>query len=351
MTTPSPLERSDPGSPFRDPLGILASTAYVIEKTTAVRIDREAVTRLAAEMAVARTAPPPWDAALHFRDPAPDGGARTAGWIFALDALNFCFWSEEPDPDDRWCVAWRGETHDGYNALAAALSRAVEEGRPLWDARWLAGVSAEELQDVLRPVPGSPGIPLFAAWLANLHELGAGLLAMESTGESPVATLIARASGSAPALVQDVVRRFPSFNDVAIRDGREIRFYKRAQILVADLAGALEGDPLGSFHDLASLTAFADYKVPQVLQRLGILVYEPELLARIRRRDLIPAGSDDEIAIRAATIQACEAIRLALQERSSIPFMASEVDWLLWNAGQSLPVGSDPYHRTLTVFY
>jgi hypothetical protein len=351
MTTPSPLELPPSDSHSRDPLGILASTAFVMEKTTSVRIDGNAIARLADEMIAARAAPPPWDATLHFRDPAPDGGARTAGWIFALDALNFCFWSEGPAPDHRWRVSWCGETCDGYNALAAALSRAVEEGTPLWDAHWLASVTAKELHEILRPIPDSPDIPLFAARLANLREVGAGLLAVGSDDGSPVATLIERAGGSAVALVRDVVRRFPSFNDVAIWGDREIRFYKRAQILVADLAGALADDPLGSFHDLATLTAFADYKVPQVLQRLGILVYESRLLAKIRRHELIPAGSREEIAIRAATIQACEAIRLALRERSSIPFTASEIDWLLWNAGQSLPAGSDPYHRTLTIFY
>ena len=30
---------------------------------------------------------------------------------------------------------------------------------------------------------------------------------------------------------------------------------------------------------------------------------------------------------------------------------ASEIDWLLWQAGQELSPDAEPYHRTLTVFY
>ncbi|MGB3329966.1 MAG: queuosine salvage family protein, partial [Thermomicrobiales bacterium] len=108
--------------------------------------------------------------------------------------------------------------------------------------------------------------------------------------------------------------------------------------------------PLGRFDDLSTLTAFADYKVPQVLRRLGILAYAAPLAAHIGRRELIAAGSPEEIEIRAATIQACEQIRLALAARGRA-VDAFEIDWLLWNAGQSLPPGTEPYHRTVTIFY
>ena len=38
------------------------------------------------------------------------------------------------------------------------------------------------------------------------------------------------------------------------------------------------------------LTAFADYKLPQVLRELGIISYHPELAARIDAMEYLQAG-------------------------------------------------------------
>ena len=162
--------------------------------------------------------------------------------------------------------------------------------------------------------------------------------------------LIRASQHSAATLVRSVVSLFPSFDDVAHYRGAEVRLYKRAQILIADLAGAFDGAGLGSFTDLDRLTAFADYKVPQVLRGLGILRYHPALAERIARRELLPAGSEEEVEIRAATVWGVELLRRALTERGR-SLTASELDWLLWQVGQHLPADTEPYHRTLTVYY
>lgn len=364
MTDPLSTILSTSPSSTADPFGILASTARVLDATDLARIDDGAIAALVTSFGSGPLEIPPWDATLHYRGhdldtPTLDGIARTAGWIFALDALNFCFWAQGDDPNHRWKIAWRGEIHDGYDALAAALSRAAERGIPVWDPHWLARIDRKALRAVLRPITGSPGIPLFAERLQHLRELGSALLAVPGDPQiPPVIRLLRLADGSAVKLVAEIVRRMPSFRDYAFwtrRDGGSIEahfviFLKRAQILVADLAGALEGQPLGTFHDLDALTAFADYKVPQVLRNLGIIHYAPDLAARIDRRELIPAKSMEEIAIRAATVQACERIRLALATQEQ-QVSAYAIDWLLWKVGQTLPEGTAPYHRTVTIFY
>ena len=322
-----------------DPLGILESTANLLCDARYVTIDSVAIDAFVASFGGKRPEPTNWDTSVHFHDASSD---RVAGWIFALDALNFCCWSTS---EHRWRVTWHDRTHDGYFALAAALSRAVEEGFPLWDPKFLAALSAGDVANMLRGDPDSAEIPLLELRHRHLVELGLGL------GSETAAELIRRSGGSCIALIETVLQRFPSFRDVAIGpDRRPIHFYKRAQILIADLTGALPRTDLGTFHDLDLLTAFADYKVPQVMRQLGILVYEADLAIRIERRKLIPAGSLHEIKIRAATIQGCELIRQALH-RSGAELTASEIDWLLWTAGQSLPEGTSPYHRTLTPFY
>lgn len=338
-----------------DPLHVLRSTAAVMSSSRDVAISPDAVDQVADSLAATENVAPDWDADLHYRATGPDGDERTAMWILVLDALNFCFWGTGDDPQVRWRVSWKAEPTDGYVALVSALKRAVDEGVPLHDASWLAHVDAETVARVLQPAAGHPEIPLIRCRLGNLRELGEGLLALQ--GPSPATNLIRNAGESAIALVKDVVRRFPSFNDVATwtradtgLPGNEVRFYKRAQILAGDLAGALSGSPLGHVTDLHQLTAFADYKVPQVLRHTGILRYSPELSKTIDSRAFLPAGSTQEIEIRAATIWGCEVLRQALAGRDR-DVSAHELDWLLWTQGQSLPGDVAPYHRTLTRFY
>lgn len=51
----------------------------------------------------------------------------TVNFIFTMDLLNFCFWSELPD-DKRFAVEYKGKTWTGYWSLVAALQRAVDQG-------------------------------------------------------------------------------------------------------------------------------------------------------------------------------------------------------------------------------
>lgn len=56
------------------------------------------------------------------------------------------------------------------------------------------------------------------------------------------------------------------------------------------------------------LTVAADYQVPKVLENMGILVYSKELKEKIKNREIINEDSEEENAIRAATIIACNSI-------------------------------------------
>jgi hypothetical protein len=250
----------------------------------------------------------------------------------------------------RWRVTYQGQTYDGYWALAVALRRAVEAGQPLWDGDYLSGLTEPDVAALLAGDPGAEEIPLLHARMEHLHEVGHALL---GRWEGTFLHAIKHARGSALALVKAVVQALPSFNDVAPwgpQNRHHARFYKRAQILVADLYGAFGGHGPGLFRDLETLTAFADYKVPQVLRRNGILEYAPPLAERIARYALIPPDSDEELEIRAATIWGVELLRQALAARGrAMPAYA--IDWALWRVGQDLPADTEPYHRTLTVFY
>ncbi|MFI5400584.1 MAG: queuosine salvage family protein [SAR324 cluster bacterium] len=331
--------------PGADPLGVLESTLPVVRGATHVRIVPPAIARFAASAQSAAPALPAEDA-LHCTWLPP---RRFCNYLVALECLNFGFWDDEP----RWRVAYGEGRHDGYWALAAALHRALrKDAVPLWDARWLAEADEGRLARVLRG-EGRP-VPLLAERARHLREAGEALLAR---WDGDFSRLIEAAGGDAVALVQRIAAELPSFRDEATWNGQTVRFWKRAQICVADLARLLPGDgprahPLGRLRGLERLTAFADYKVPQVLRGLGIVEYCPELARRVDAQEPLPAGSPEEVEIRSATVWACElaARELTLRRRGGVPVTAAEVDLRVWIAGQHA-AGMKPYHRTRTVFY
>jgi hypothetical protein len=222
----------------------------------------------------------------------------------------------------------------------------------LWDAEYLSTMSREDLAYVFRSTPAADGlageiIPLFDARLAHVHEVGRVLLARY---DGQFAHAVEKAEGSAVNLALLLAQEFSSFRDVANYQGQEVRFFKRAQICVADLYGAFGGKRWGTFTDLDKLTIFADYKLPQVLRHYGILEYEARLAERVDNQELLQPGGEEEVELRAATIWACELVRRDMSRISEKIITAVEVDQLLWYLGQNSSE-MRPYHRTRTIYY
>jgi hypothetical protein len=145
------------------------------------------------------------------------------------------------------------------------------------------------------------------------------------------------------------VQHFPSFNDTTLYRTHTVRFYKRAQICVADLYNAFAGQQWGEFNDIEQLTIFADYKLPQVLRHANVLEYQTTLAQNIDNRELIKAGSEEEVEIRAATIWACELLRRVMLNHGR-HMTAVDIDMRLWQLGQQ-SADMRPYHRTRTIYY
>jgi hypothetical protein len=317
---------------------VLATTRFVVENARYVVIDPERVSTVADELATRRAPAITYDCTRHLCGTDPS----VANFVLVLDTLNFSFW---PDPGQpRWRVTYRGETVNGYWALVAALRRALDEGVPLTDAGYLAQVSENDVAHLLR---GEGTIPLLGERVTALREAGQVL---QSRYDGHFVNAIEQADRNALRLTELLAREFTSFDDVALYGSYPVHLYKRAQICCSDLYGASGGVAWGDLSDLDKLTAFADYKVPQVLRQLGILVYTDALARTIEQRVLLPPGSDGEVEIRAATIWGVEFLRRALLERG-VSLRAFEIDWYLWELGQTLPVDTQPYHLTRTIFY
>lgn len=337
-------------------LGVLDSTGKVIDKGTRVSINYDCLFDVADRL---RGFPPEatpgqstsadftWHDRYHFFD----GTQRTLNWLLVLDALNFCFWPDKGQ--ERWQIDYHGETLGGYWAEAAALTRAVEEGYPLWDADYLSELSIGDLRHILRGIPSQQHkqpieIPLLEARLNNAREVGRVLLARY---DGQFANVIEEAGGSAVTLALLLAEHFPSFRDVAVFRGQEVRFLKRAQICAADAHGAFRGEGWGRFQDLDKLTVFADYKLPQILRHFGALFYDYALEKRIDEQELLEAGSEEEIEIRAGTIWACELLRhMLVDDDPDDALTAVEIDARLWLLAQDTD-GMLPFHRVRTIYY
>jgi hypothetical protein len=255
-------------------------------------------------------------------------GAReelAAFWV-TLDAINF---------GSGWFPTLRKRAGlSGYATIAAGLRTRFSERGP-WSARELARIGPEELAGTLAQDPDHELMGLFAE---SLEDLGSRLI--DEHGGSFTA-LVDSVRGSAVTLATQL-GGWECFSDTSRYDELTLPFLKRAQIAAADLHRA----GVCRFADLDGLTMFADNLVPHVLRLDGVLEFEPELVGRIERGELIEHGSPEEVEIRACAVHAVELIVAARPVLD-----AAEVDEHLWLRGQEPRYKASARHRSRCMAY
>jgi hypothetical protein len=214
---------------------------------------------------------------------------------------------------------------------------------PVWDAEWMSRLTVERAHRLFTGI-GAP-IPLIEQRVNNIVET-ANFLLQKHHGQA--VDLLTTAGFSAPEIAATVVRELPSFRDGVWYRGRWVWFLKRAQIFPSDLGQLIARYPEFRITNRDELTAFADYRLPQVLRHLGALDYSSHLAADVDGGVILPAGSAPEVEIRACTIEACERLKLFLAGRTS-----ADIDLGLWLMGQDLRAdpGLLPHHRTPGQWY
>lgn len=256
--------------------------------------------------------------------------------IFIQDAINFCFWAKKGQK--KWSVEYpKGKIQDGLYALIACFDRAIAEGIPLLDSTFLDLITEVDVKHILRSC-NKTKISLLQKRVTNLRESGR-ILNQHFDGRFE--NLIKQADYDAPKVAKAIITHFTSFNDSALFQGKTINFQKRAQLCAYDLS------LLPKFHITKTdyLTAFADYKLPQILRSYGVLQYTRPLAKKVDAKELIEKGSREEIEIRASTIWACEL--MAKEIHTSPP----TVDNAIWVIAQEKKRSMHPYHRTVTTSY
>jgi len=269
-----------------------------------------------------------------------------------VDTLNFCFWSRN---NLSFTTSYKGKSYQGYFSLCAAINRALDEGIPITNASYLSTLTLDQLSYIFRSETKEE-IPMIASRLSVLREAGRVLT---DKFEGNFVNLLKSANNSALKFISLVVEHFPSYRDESTFRERTVYFYKRAQILVADIWGCFEGQGLGYFHDIDSITMFADYRVPQALCQLGVLKYSTELLQRLNDDPYLLPSDPLEIQIRGCSIWSVELLRRKIDElkieRQQGDILVNSVilDFFLWDYAKNQPslMSDFPFHKTSTIFY
>ena len=328
-----------------DPLGVLRTTAPIL-KTGVVVIDHTAIT-------VAAGTIPPEDVAHTAKSKFFFDGwtlEEKISIVLIFNAINFSFWPDHGEP--RWTVRdSSGGLLDGSFAAYFCLENAVFLGwiNPLRFPD-LCQLDQEQLALIFRGRENSK-IPLLPQRLACLGELGRGVPIQGSEGVQELLTTV----GSAEGLVRHLISQVPNFNDGAemgyFGDGETVRFYKRAQFAASMIHRILVEEGRKGFADIGILTAFSDYRIPQVLREMGILVYDEGLAKMVDSEEELPLNSIGEVCIRAATIWGAEYLRQKLEKTLGQPITATQVDYVLWRKARELKDSMRPHHRTRTTAY
>jgi hypothetical protein len=307
----------------------------VAEKSAWVRIRTRRIPAYAAALPLERIFAPELDCERHYIGYGED----TVAFILTLDTINF---GSGFFPHLR-----KRPGMSGYFTIASSLTDHFLKNGPL-SAQELKKISVETCTQLFGQDPANQTVrELMQFFAAALSDLGSLLL---DRFDGSFVQLVDSADQKAERLVEHLTA-MAFFNDVEFYGGFEVPFFKRAQLTAADLHLAFSGKGPGRFDDLAYLTLFADNLVPHVLRMDGILDYNEDLIARIDAEQLVPAGSPEEVEIRACALHAVELI--AEEVRAAGDSISSmELDYLFWNQGQQpFYKKTKPRHRTRTVFY
>ncbi len=245
-------------------------------------------------------------------------------------------------------VEYAGRSWSDSDALFACMKRALDNGIPVLDARYLAQVTRRELERIFA---ANIELPMLDEKMEVLHQVGS-LLEAKYAGHfrNFVKSCSPRLYAGGNGLIERLVKEFPRFSDVSPYDGLTIKFYKLSQLGVWFVYSALRKTGGFRLEDLDKMTAFADYMVPVGLRLLGITSYSPALEQAINTYQLIPRDSLWEVEIRAhciyATALLCEAINSIRPPDRQV--IIPQIDARIWTHYHTT---FWPHHLTKTIMY
>ncbi len=322
---------------------VLDSLHPVIEHSRDVHTHIEKIQEVAGWMAYEELPMPEYAIPLGAGDGKPD---EIIDFILTADAVDTAF--TDFTTHEKFQVDYAGRHWSDSDALFACMKRAMDNGTPMLDGKFLARVTRPELERIFA---GNIQMPMLDEKMEVFHQVGS-VLAEKYDGRfhNFVKSCSPRLYDNGNGLVDRMVKEFPRFNDVSDYDGHAIKIYKLPQLGLWLTYASLRKTGQFRLDDVDKMTAFADYIVPVALRLLGITSYSPELEHAINTHQMIPRDGRWEVEIRAhcvyATALLCEEINNIRPKDMQI--IIPQIDARLW-----VPYHTTtwPHHLTKTIMY
>jgi len=322
----------------QSPNPVLSSLEPTIRESKHISMDMEKLREAAATIPAEKVQPADWT----FPPYKPGNDEKTVDFFMLMNSINFLFF--DPQTMEKYKVQVKDKEFTGADGMVASLNRALDEGKPMLDAEYLASISKEDMAHIFR---GNIELPLLEERRQIFHEVGRVL---QDKYDGSFSNMVKASGGKAfdegNGMVERLTRDFPSFRDEA--DGAV--FNKRAQLAVGMLTSRLAGTGEFDTPDVDQLTVFADYQLPRGLRAMGVLNYGDELAERVDNGRPIEKGSQMEKELRAYTIVASELLMKEMRKRPGFKKLdARGLDSYLWSTARK-DKNSKP-HITITTAY
>ena len=239
---------------------------------------------------------------------------------------DYCFWG-----DPKWEIDTEVGKLDGSYAIMYILINRFRNNNDM-------NMSYEDFADMLK---GNVEIPLLKERYNCIVEMNKYLDSIGKDFYDEIKDLKVDID-----LLDYVVSTFSYFKDETNYNGVNVYFYKRAQLLVSDVLHVrkmLENIEV----DYSNLMGCADYKIPQVMNALGMLEYEYDLEYKLARKEELEEDSIEEIEIRANDLVVIDYI----YEKLNREVCRMDINDYIWLLGQDKSKINKNYHRTRTIHY
>ncbi|PIR89122.1 MAG: hypothetical protein COU07_02740 [Candidatus Harrisonbacteria bacterium CG10_big_fil_rev_8_21_14_0_10_40_38] len=247
-------------------------------------------------------------------------------FFLLIDSLNFCFWNADESKTFRY-----GELK-GSIALGMKIKEVIKKYPDLADK--LSNDPSGFMKELLLGTTGQ--MQLVEERVRILGDIGIFLK------ETDFEKLVTEFNGkSVNDFANFMLEKLPYvFSDIVNFNGVMMPFCKKLRLLISDLE-AFCGMNL---KDREDLLIYPDHKLPQLFINYGMLIPRSDLLQKLKDKEVLGYGSEEEAALRAGAI-IC-ASKIAESTGISYP----DLDYRLWVYSKEMNP-KVPHHRTISRFY
>lgn len=255
-------------------------------------------------------------------------------FLLIYDAIDFSFWG-----NPKWTIKVEEKELDGGMALLHCIFNLFKGKDSVEVYKMLENMTLEEFKTIFK---GNVEIPL----LEERYKIVTNIAKVvnEKMNGNFYSYIINMTKDK--EIFETILKNFDSFEDYRTYNGKTIYFYKLAQLLTSDILHVIKNKEEKKV-DYSNLVGCSDYKIPQVLQGLGILEYDEELLSLLNSKTEIAINSEFEVEIRASMIIVINHI----WEKVNKTIERIDINDFIWSKGQDKSKNYIPYHLTRTTSY